>query len=228
MPETTIDHLDFIRIRGLQGADTEVFQGAAGGGASTAAESASNTADLLGAFAPPDEVMELLDILGAEAESLDGANEETEATARSRGRSRAIGALVPIIAGPIAKVLPWFLKFKGNLFAMQLFQYVIKIIIDDVEDNFDPTSERWRLRGIENKLDALGDTLKTALIWEDGLLQIDKSILETALLEEDPEAGRVSKLDTLHDIADASGAFEDTEVDFGDVKLRVKGRTLQY
>lgn len=97
MPEATVDHLAFIRIRGLQSAETEVFQGAAGGGGPVDGGTVTTQSDWT---AIPEEVIAAISTYTDDLNSwLEGMNAE----ARSRGvKSREVTALAPYVPNIIS------------------------------------------------------------------------------------------------------------------------------
>lgn len=235
------DYTDFIRIRGLESSDDEVFQGL--GAASLSVESgvqpgvseSSNwietmLIDASGAFA------DILSFITGKAPDVGVVEEGEEEGARSLGLSRGFGALVPYVGGALALTanLP---PAAAGFATIMAVVHVIDDILEDVEDVFDPLDPGWRLYAIEKKLKSIDDHLKTGLIWEDGILGIDKSILGTALLQLSEEEKSILKerltaliaelMNTTSAVEDLT--FIDSEVKYADnTSLHTKGKVLHH
>jgi len=232
------DHLDFIRIRGLESSDDEVFQGL--GAAEISNQIATGSQTDGSAFDGVSEFFEsiadswetLWDFITGQATNADpGDDEETP-----RGRSRAIGALVPAVTSivPLLSGLPAVIKGVAIFFVLpNIINAIVNDIEDVIQDQVDPNSIRSGIKKIHQRLNDIDDHLKTALIWEDGILGIDKSILGTSLMEGEASLVRIGIDDQRASLQDLKAAIEslqynDEEIVIGDLHAYLRNKIVEY
>lgn len=213
MPEATIDHLDFIRIRGLQSADSEVFQGAAGGTSSTAPGSpgeGENT-EWVGI---PEETIELVEGYTTDLnEWMKGINESTD---RALGRSRDVTDLVPYVPNIITGIGAIVGTGGAALPAVAtvMMSQVIANLVGQAVQNYIASQDETSPANI----------LKKAFLYpEDG---VSKSILLKALLNA-VDGTQESRVDELVEALKAL-QYNDEEVDFGPFRVHLRGKVLDY
>jgi hypothetical protein len=206
------DHLDFIRIRGLQSADTEVFQGASGGGTSSAAPgSPGDTTEWVGI---PEETIELVEGYTTDLnEWMRGIN---ESTARALGRSRDVTDLVPYVPNIIGGVGAIVGTGGAALPAVAtvMMSQVIANLVGQAVQNYIASKD-------EN---SPANILKKAFLYEED--STTKSILLKALLES-VDGTQESRVDELIEELKAL-QYNNEEVDFGPFRIHLRGKVLDY
>jgi hypothetical protein len=221
------DHTDFIAIHGLQSSASEVFQGISASFTATGGTTGGGTVSSTGAFDPSSLINELSDSFGDLWGWISQQQGEGEERSLSRG-SRMVPALImgglPAVIGALAPVVAATATVSAT-------HSVVDGFIRSIIDLINPASEQWRLYGIENRLEEIRDILKTGLIWEDGLLQIDKSILGTGLLKE-VDGKMESRLGDVNmdEVVEAleSLKYNDEEIDFGPFRVKLRSKILDY
>lgn len=222
------DHLDFIRIRGLESAETEVFQGISGDLQVSGSSGGGSTNSITGGFDPTALIDELSNSFGdlwGWVSQQQGEGEEERSLSRG---SRMVPALIvgglPAVIGALAPVVAATATVSAT-------HSVISEFIRSIVDFINPTSDQWRLYGIENRLEEIRDILKNGLIYEEGLLGTDKSILDTGLLKT-VDGVKVSRLGDMNfdDIVEALEAlqYNDEEIDFGPFRARLRSKIIDY
>lgn len=155
-----------------------------------------------------------------------------ETTARSLQRSRAFGALVPIVGSlaGAAKLLPAVLKGGAGI---SILLNMLNEVGKDLEDFIDPLDPGWRLLGIEK---ALRSALLVKGIDFEGL-DTNVSILKEAFLRLGVDVGdgvdaNESLIDdikkVLEEIRDhAAQERPPEEIDVGDLRV-IAGKVIEY
>lgn len=246
------DHLDYIRICGLEGGDLEVFQGQAGGGAAaTSAGTAAGTAatsenwleQVIQALAESwVGLSDWLSLRSDEAVQADADDTEEEGDTRSLGRSLR-ARMLPAI--PVAGALT-ALGAGGAITAVAAASAIHGItseIIESLSETLDFTSERWRLYGIEQRLygieqrlQEIREILRSAWLKktlnplddEKSLVELafmhdEESILKLALLFVEDEQTKSVLNERLKDLLGV-----DMQIETNDLKVSTKTGVIEY
>lgn len=210
------DHLDFIQIRGLESSTDEVFRGVGGDEFSISGGIESNPQS-------SEEVPDYGDLFERLWGWISGQSAEPDPDAESRSLSRG----VPAIAGSL---LPDILRYSPPAVLYKATETALITIVDEVIehelDTLSWNSERNNLQRIKDILNDIDDHLKKALIWEDGILGIDKSILGTALMEEEASLVKIG-IDELKAAIDTL-KYNDEEIVIGDLHAYLRNKIVEY
>ena len=215
-----MDHLDFIRIRGLESSDTEVFQGM--GGATLTAETSGGTSPgtttSLEWGEIPTEVLEQV------AQYTTDLNEWIAEAVRydpdSGTRSLVPELLdnlpvVPIVTTAVtAATAPVALPAVATVMLSQVIMNQVGTAVAEYARSHDP--------------DAPENILKKAFLWDnDGTLE---SILKTAMLRvSDTEKSILRERLTALEQPLKDLSLIDATIEAGnDLKVRVKGKALEF
>lgn len=209
-----MDHLDFIRIRGLNSAETEVFQGAAGGG-SVSGGTVTTQSDWT---AIPEEAIEMINTYTDDLNTwLQGVNEEAEA----RGlKSREVTTLAPYVPNIISTAAAGgaIIATGGAALpaiATMMITQTIGNLVGQAVQNYIASQD-------EN---SPANILKKAFLYDDaGTLE---SILGTALLQltEEEKSILQQRLTELND-AVKDLRYNDEVIDFGGARLHLRGKVI--
>lgn len=216
------DHLAYLRIYGLQGDAAECFESISAGsaGSSGTSSAAATGTDMTSFFES------VADSFSGIWEWITGqvpAEETTEeSTARGTRRARFLPAVVTAGLPALFAALPPAMIGAGAIaLATSSVSQLTEAFFDDY---IDTSSERHKLQDIEDRLTELVELFRTAFIYEDGILQLDQSILYKALLEENDENDELkSYLEYLKDLR-----YNDEVLDFGAFRAHLKGKIIQY
>lgn len=222
-----IDHLNFIRIRGLTGNPAEVFQGASGpdgGGSTITSGGGSGGAGGSDWTEIPPEALESISKYTDDINSyIDQVNAQTRSLARSRG-SRETTAIAPYVpnvmstlgaAGAIVATGGAALPAVATVMAVQVGMNIIGQAV-----------QNFAMANDENSPQAI---MKKAFLYDESGTQ--HSILGTALLTAEYESVMKTALQQLQDILDqrlSDLAYVDETIDFGFARLHIKGKMIEY
>lgn len=219
------DHLDFIRIQGLEVSPDELFQGA---GCSVSGVSADTASGSTGASWLDTLITELEESWLGLSHWIGDAQSSAEASQPDdEEESRGIGArMLPAIpaAGALAT-----LGVGGAVTAIGAVgaSYTLGAeLAESITDFFNPISEQWRLYGIEERLKELKDLLRSALMLKTlNPFDDEESILKRALLYQ--RAGDDEWRSILDDRLTEIAALE-AEFELSDAKFSIKNHVFEY
>jgi hypothetical protein len=211
------DHLDYIRIHGLESSSEEVLQGLGGASLTVTGSGTCVTTTT-------EEVVDYGNLFEMIWAWLTGQQPQSDPDV-----PRSLNRGLPEISG---NLLPDILR-KGLSLPPAVIQKVVETAIIDITeetidrewDRLDYNSPRNNLKRIREILNDIDDHLKTALIWEDGILGFDKSILGTALLDENNES-RIRIDELLVAIQDLK--YNDEEIVIGDLHAYLRNKIVEY
>jgi hypothetical protein len=232
-----MDHLDYIRIRGLEDSDTEVFQGiggnvsdSTGGGSSGSAPAAPEWLGI-----PEDAVTMLLKYTTDLNTWLQSAADYTPDT---RGDMLELAPYVPEIVstvaagGAIVATGGAAVPAVGTILATQALLNFVGARVSEYAKSLDPNSPQNLIKKAflyQDASDDLKSILGKALLYLNPSDQTThESVLDTALNYDDTFEGQTAHRSAVKDGLNDLAMVDATLTMDNDLKVRVKGKALEF